>query len=132
MDDRYDLVGFFIDKEGGFRSTLMSLLDGSPLSDSAGSISFAAGTFALVNIVFLMLSHVLCLLFLVLQCLVDADADGLVVLLLDIERLHGVIELGAEDCGYALHFGMHVFGASHLTCRVTLFSPGKHSHDHRW
>ncbi len=55
MDDRYDLVGFFLDKEGLFRSNLISLLEGTPVEESAGSISFAAGTFAAVNIVFLML-----------------------------------------------------------------------------
>ncbi|MBQ70636.1 MAG: hypothetical protein CMA65_04005 [Euryarchaeota archaeon] len=55
MDDRYDLVGFFLDKEGAFRSNLISLMEGTPIEESAGSISFAAGTFAAVNIVFLML-----------------------------------------------------------------------------
>lgn len=55
MDDKYDLVGFFLDKEGVFRSNIMKLLDGTAAEESASSISFAAGTFAAVNIVFLML-----------------------------------------------------------------------------
>jgi len=55
MDDKYDLVGFFLDKEGIFRSNIIKLLDGTAAEESASSISFAAGTFAAVNIVFLML-----------------------------------------------------------------------------
>mgnify|MGYP001587180819 FL=1 len=55
MDDKYDLVGFFLDKEGVFRSNIIKLLDGTAAEESASSISFAAGTFAAVNIVFLML-----------------------------------------------------------------------------
>ncbi|HJM55105.1 MAG TPA: complex I subunit 1 family protein [Poseidonia sp.] len=55
MDDKYDLVGFFLDKEGAFRSNIIKLLDGTAAEESASSISFAAGTFAVVNIVFLML-----------------------------------------------------------------------------
>jgi NADH-quinone oxidoreductase subunit H len=55
MDDKYDLVGFFLNKEGVFRSNIIKLLDGTAAEESASSISFAAGTFAAVNIVFLML-----------------------------------------------------------------------------
>ena len=55
MDDKYHLVGFFMDKEGIFRSNIIKLLDGTAAEESASSISFAAGTFAAVNIVFLML-----------------------------------------------------------------------------
>ena len=55
MDDRYDLVGFFLDKDGLLRSGIIGLLEGTPLESSAGSLSFAVATFAVVNIVFLML-----------------------------------------------------------------------------
>ena len=55
MDDRYDLVGFFLDKDGLLRSGIIGLLEGTPLEGSAGSLSFAVATFAVVNIVFLML-----------------------------------------------------------------------------
>ena len=55
MDDKYDLVGFFLDKEGLLRSGVIGLLEGTPLEESAGSLSFALATFAVVNIVFLML-----------------------------------------------------------------------------
>ena len=55
MDDRYDLVGFFLDKDGLLRSGITGLLEGTPLESSAGSLSFAVATFAVVNIVFLML-----------------------------------------------------------------------------
>ena len=55
MDDRYDLVGFFLSKDGLLRSGLINLLEGTPLEESAGSLSFAVATFALVNVVFLLL-----------------------------------------------------------------------------
>ena len=55
MDDKYDLVGFMLSRDGVLRSSLIDLLSGTPLEDSASSISFAVATFALVNVVFLML-----------------------------------------------------------------------------
>jgi len=55
MDDRYDLVGFFLSKDGVLRSGIMGVLEGTPLEDSAGALSFGVATFALVNVVFLML-----------------------------------------------------------------------------
>jgi len=55
MDDRYDLVGFFLSKDGVLRSGIMGALEGTPLEDSAGALSFGVATFALVNVVFLML-----------------------------------------------------------------------------
>ena len=55
MDDKYDLVGFFLDKEGPLRATIIDVLEGSPVEESASSISFGVATFAVTNIVFLML-----------------------------------------------------------------------------
>ena len=55
MDDKYDLVGFFLSKDGLLRSGIIGLLEGTPLEESAGSLSFAIATFAVVNVVFLML-----------------------------------------------------------------------------
>ena len=55
MYDKYDLVGFFLSKDGLLRSGIIGLLEGSPLEESAGSLSFAVATFALVNVVFLLL-----------------------------------------------------------------------------
>ena len=55
MDDKYDLVGFFLNKDGLLRSAIIGALEGTPLEESAGSLSFAAATFALTNVVFLML-----------------------------------------------------------------------------
>ena len=55
MDDKYDLVGFFLSKDGLLRSAIIGALEGTPLEESAGSLSFAAATFALTNVVFLML-----------------------------------------------------------------------------
>ena len=55
MNDKYDLVGFFLSKDGLLRSAIIGALEGTPLEESAGSLSFAAATFALTNVVFLML-----------------------------------------------------------------------------
>jgi len=55
MDDKYDLVGFFLDKDGPLRATIIDVLQGSPVEESASSISFGVATFAVTNIVFLML-----------------------------------------------------------------------------
>jgi NADH-quinone oxidoreductase subunit H len=55
MDDRYDLVGFFLSKDGVLRSGITGALEGTPLESSAGALSFGVATFALVNIVFLLL-----------------------------------------------------------------------------
>ena len=41
MDDKYDLVGFFLSKDGLLRSGIIGLLEGTPLEESAGSLSFA-------------------------------------------------------------------------------------------
>ena len=43
MDDKYDLVGFFLSKDGLLRSGIIGLLEGTPLEESAGSLSFAIG-----------------------------------------------------------------------------------------
>ena len=55
MDDIYDLRSIFLGEDAPVRELVMSALEGTPLEESAGSIAFAAGTFAVVNIVFLML-----------------------------------------------------------------------------
>ncbi|MEJ6563405.1 MAG: NADH-quinone oxidoreductase subunit H [Euryarchaeota archaeon] len=55
MDDIYDLRGIFLGKDSPVRELVISSLEGTPLEESATSIAFAAGTFAVVNIVFLML-----------------------------------------------------------------------------
>jgi len=55
MDDKYDLVGFFLSKDGLLRSGIVGALEGTPLESSAGALSFGVATFALVNIVFLLL-----------------------------------------------------------------------------
>ena len=55
MDDKYDLVGFLLSRDGLLRSSLIDLLSGTPLEESASAISFALATFALVNVVFLLL-----------------------------------------------------------------------------
>ena len=44
MDDKYDLVGFFLSKDGLLRSGIIGLLEGTPLEESAGSLSFAIAT----------------------------------------------------------------------------------------
>jgi NADH-quinone oxidoreductase subunit H len=55
MDDIYDLRSIFLGEDAPVRKLVMSALEGTPLEESAASIAFAAGTFAVVNIVFLML-----------------------------------------------------------------------------
>ena len=55
MDDIYDLRSIFLGEDAPVRELVVSALEGTPLEESAGSIAFAAGTFAVVNIVFLML-----------------------------------------------------------------------------
>ena len=52
MDDKYDLRGLIFST---FDDLIPPLLEGTPLEDSANSIAFGAATFAVVNIVFLML-----------------------------------------------------------------------------
>ena len=52
MDDKYDLRELIFST---FDDFLPPLLEGTPLEDSAGAISFGLATFAVVNIVFLML-----------------------------------------------------------------------------
>ena len=52
MDDKYDLRGLIFST---FDDLIPPLLDGTPLEDGANSIAFGAATFAVVNIVFLML-----------------------------------------------------------------------------
>ena len=55
MDDIYDLRSIFLGKDSPVHDLIVSSLEGTPLEESAGSLAFAAGTFAVVNIVFLML-----------------------------------------------------------------------------
>ena len=55
MKDNYDLVGFFLSKDGLLRSGIIGVLEGTPLEESASSLSFAVATFAVVNVVFLLL-----------------------------------------------------------------------------
>ena len=52
MDDAYDLRGLIFDL---VEKTIPPLLEGTPLEDSSGQIAFGLATFAVVNIVFLML-----------------------------------------------------------------------------
>ena len=52
MDDKYDLRELIFST---FDDIIPPLLEGTPLEESAGSIAFGAATFAVVNIVFLML-----------------------------------------------------------------------------
>ena len=52
MDDKYDLRELIFST---FDDLIPPLLEGTPLEESAGSIAFGAATFAVVNIVFLML-----------------------------------------------------------------------------
>ena len=55
MKDNYDLVSFFLSKDGLLRSGIIGVLEGTPLEESASSLSFAVATFAVVNVVFLLL-----------------------------------------------------------------------------
>tara|TARA_B100000965_G_C19592690_1_gene758651 strand:- start:1045 stop:2547 length:1503 start_codon:yes stop_codon:yes gene_type:complete len=52
MDDKYDLRELIFST---FDDLIPSLLEGTPLEDSSGGIAFGLATFAVVNIVFLML-----------------------------------------------------------------------------
>ena len=52
MDDKYDLRELIFTT---FDDLIPSLLEGTPLEESSGAIAFGAATFAVVNIVFLML-----------------------------------------------------------------------------
>ncbi len=52
MDDKYDLRELIFST---FDDLIPSVLEGTPLEDSSGAISFGLATFAVVNIVFLML-----------------------------------------------------------------------------
>ena len=52
MDDKYDLRELIFST---FNDLIPSLLEGTPLEDSSGAIAFGLATFAVVNIVFLML-----------------------------------------------------------------------------
>ena len=54
MDDRYDLVASSSTRTGCY-ALASSVCSRNPLESSAGSLSFAVATFAVVNIVFLML-----------------------------------------------------------------------------
>ena len=54
MDDKYDLRRILLG-EGSVRSTWFTLWIGTAAEESASTSAFAAGTFAVVNIVFLML-----------------------------------------------------------------------------
>ena len=55
MDDKYDLRSLFIGEESFAHKTITSLLEGTPLEASSSAIAFGVGTFAVVNIVFLLL-----------------------------------------------------------------------------
>ena len=55
MDDIYDLRSLFIGEESFAHKTITSLLEGTPLEESSSAIAFGVGTFAVVNIVFLLL-----------------------------------------------------------------------------
>ncbi len=55
MDDIYDLRGIFLGEDSLVKSLVTSTLEGTPLEENAADLSFLVGTFAVVNIVFLML-----------------------------------------------------------------------------
>ena len=55
MDDIYDLRSLFLGKDSLISSLITTAVEGTPLEDSASDLSFLVGTFAVVNIVFLML-----------------------------------------------------------------------------
>ena len=52
MDDKYDLRGLLFST---FEDLIPKVLEGTPLEDSSAQIAFGLATFAVVNIVFLML-----------------------------------------------------------------------------
>ena len=55
MDDKYDLRSLLVGDESFAHKTITSLLEGTPLEESSAAIAFGVGTFAVVNIVFLLL-----------------------------------------------------------------------------
>ena len=55
MDDIYDLRSLFLGKDSLISSLITTAVEGTPLEESASDLSFLVGTFAVVNIVFLML-----------------------------------------------------------------------------
>ena len=55
MDDIYDLRGIFLGEDSLVKSLVTSALEGTPLEENTADLSFLVGTFAVVNIVFLML-----------------------------------------------------------------------------
>ena len=55
MDDKYDLRSLFLGEESLVHDLVTSGLEGTPLEDSSSNIAFGLGTFAVVNIVFLLL-----------------------------------------------------------------------------
>ena len=55
MDDIYDLRSLFLGKDSLISSLITTAVEGTPLEDSASDLSFLVGTFAVVNIGFLML-----------------------------------------------------------------------------
>ncbi|MBP04838.1 MAG: hypothetical protein CMA72_08670 [Euryarchaeota archaeon] len=55
MDDIYDLRSIFLGKDSLVSTLITDGLEGTPLEESSGDLAFLAGTFAVVNIVFLML-----------------------------------------------------------------------------
>ena len=55
MDDKYDLRSLFVGEDSFAHETITSLLEGTPLEESSSAIAFGVGTFAIVNIVFLLL-----------------------------------------------------------------------------
>jgi NADH-quinone oxidoreductase subunit H len=55
MDDKYDLRSLFIGEDSLIHDLGTSGLEGTPLEDSSSNIAFGLGTFAVVNIVFLLL-----------------------------------------------------------------------------
>ena len=55
MDDKYDLRSLFIGEDSLVHDLVTSGLEGTPLEESSSNIAFGLGTFAVVNIVFLLL-----------------------------------------------------------------------------
>ena len=55
MDDIYDLRSIFLGKDSLVHTLITDGLEGTPLEESSADLAFLAGTFAVVNIVFLML-----------------------------------------------------------------------------
>ena len=55
MDDIYDLRSIFLGDDSLIKSIVTSAVEGTALEENAADLSFLVGTFAVVNIVFLML-----------------------------------------------------------------------------